>query len=131
VLPSEGPDIQVLLVDLLQHAAARGVALSSVGQAVPVDGFSRGARRGFGPSSANVSPARVRLLSERGPGVGGAHDDASDRSPVIRCGRTAAAFTAKSPLGLMGEPSPRSVVLVAVGAVGWAGLLGRRQEAAP
>jgi len=37
-LPSEGPDIHGLLVDLLQRAPTVVAVLSSVGQAVPVDG---------------------------------------------------------------------------------------------
>lgn len=54
VLPSEGPAIQRLFVAVLQHASAGEAALSSVGQAVPFDGFPPGARRGFGLAPGEV-----------------------------------------------------------------------------
>jgi hypothetical protein len=42
-LPSEGPDIQLLLVEFLQHTSASEAVLSSIGQALPFDGFLPGA----------------------------------------------------------------------------------------
>ncbi len=43
-LPPEGPDIMLLVVGFLQHMSASEVVLSSVGQAVPFDGFSPGGK---------------------------------------------------------------------------------------